>query len=202
MPNSPSDWASCPIGCRAAKNPNCRCFARRSLAEKCRTPCDTTRARAQAACSCYAHCTLWADSRALFTAGSNRPIKIPMIAITTKSSTSVKPAARGPTARRRLRQDHMLFPQMQLTRNLAPSHWRSTRRARQPLRDCSHCAAWGILLQPFLRPTSVSGCDRSSMREPRRPPRAPAIQLTTSVDFFCGLTLSIWSNGLRAQNQS
>ena len=38
-----------------------------------------------------AHCVRRADSRALCTAGSSRPMSVAMIAITTKSSTSVKP---------------------------------------------------------------------------------------------------------------
>src|ERR1700685_4478422 len=41
------------------------------------------------------HCVRRAASRAAWTAGSNRAIRIAMIAITTNSSISVKPARRG-----------------------------------------------------------------------------------------------------------
>jgi hypothetical protein len=40
------------------------------------------------------HCAIRAASRAAWTAGSSRAIKMPMIVMTTKSSTSVKPEER------------------------------------------------------------------------------------------------------------
>jgi hypothetical protein len=39
----------------------------------------------------FEHCDRLADSRAACTAGSKRPTRVPMIAMTTRSSTRVKP---------------------------------------------------------------------------------------------------------------
>jgi hypothetical protein len=39
----------------------------------------------------FEHCDLLADSRAAWTAGNNKPTKIPMMAMTTNNSTSVNP---------------------------------------------------------------------------------------------------------------
>ena len=65
------------------------------LAGKFRSSCGSQAEPGKAASRCSEHCIRRADSRADCTAGSNRAMRMPMIVITTNSSTKVNPRRAG-----------------------------------------------------------------------------------------------------------